>query len=167
MEHLFFYFFFLFGFGFTEKIYVYTHSAVWRWKKMLYSSTVRAKCKCSVLSLNVGLQWKPRAKLPGQPLTVKLNMGSACPFGIVDIGSGDKSTIDSWYRTSSDVLEHAAVTLNYSMDLLWRDTTSSLVPARGLAEASPCGLELWAIARCLTAPSPCKVWHVLKFGHCS
>lgn len=92
-------------------------------------------------------------------------MGSTCPFGIVDIGSGDKSTIDSWYRTSSDVLEHAAVTLNYSVDLLWRDNTSSLVPERGLAKASPHGLQLWAIAQCLTAPSPCKVRHVLKLVH--
>lgn len=154
---------FLFWFVFTQEIY--THSAVWRWKKMLYSSTGRAKCKCCVLCLSVGHQWKPRAKLPGQPLAVKLNKSSTCPAGIVDIGSSDKSTADSWYRASSDALERAAVTLNYSVDRLWWDDTSSLVPARGLAEASPRGLELWAIAQCLTAPSPCKVWHVLKLAH--
>lgn len=85
---------------------------------MLYSSMSRAKCKCCVLCLSIGHQWKPRAKPPGQPFAVKLNMSSTCPSGIVDIGSSDKSTTDSWYRASSDVLEHAAVTLNYSVDLL-------------------------------------------------
>lgn len=45
-------------------------------------------------------------------------MGSTCLLGLVGTGSGDKPTIDSWYHIRSGVLEHAAVTLNYSVDLL-------------------------------------------------
>lgn len=45
-------------------------------------------------------------------------MGRTYLLGVVDICSGDKSTIDSWYHIRSGVLEHAAVTLNYHVDLL-------------------------------------------------
>lgn len=109
-------------------------------------SKLNSNALCSV---SMCLQWKSRAKLPGQQY-----MG-----GIADIDSGDKSSIDSWCHGGSDVFEHAAITLNYSVDLPWWDSTSSLVPSRGLVKASPCGLELWVISQCLTAPSLCKVHH--------
>lgn len=45
-------------------------------------------------------------------------MGSTFPFRIVYIRSIDKSDVDSRYHTSSDLLEHASITLNYNVDLL-------------------------------------------------
>jgi len=108
-----------FCFGlFLHRRFIFIHSQRSRDERKCYIA-LRSEPNANALrSISVEVS-SESPELPGQPLAMKLNMGRTCPCGIVDFGSGDKSTIDSWYHTSSDVLEHAAVTLNYSSDLLW------------------------------------------------